>query len=225
MDGFERSPYNRRKPRRCGPLWIEKVRCADVTGCGRTGDQDHAQSQPSKFYDVARCCPIGDGVVAYGHGYGSFKRSERTGRQWSGIFEAQVCYIVHQALLGLQHVHERGFAHRDVKPVNLLLARDGTVKLSDFGVSEFLPNFPADEIVTRTVGTPVFHAPEIARGDDAFYRTKLDGWALGATTCMLLSGRPRFRFTGCVILPLYQHILSEEYKEIDEVSSVCRKVI
>ena len=43
---------------------------------------------------------------------------------------ANACYIIHQAALGLQHAHERGMVHRDIKPTNLILAREGTRRSS-----------------------------------------------------------------------------------------------
>lgn len=48
------------------------------------------------------------------------------------------CDYVRQAALGLQHAHERGMVHRDIKPHNLILARDGQVKILDFGLARFL---------------------------------------------------------------------------------------
>ena len=48
---------------------------------------------------------------------------------------AEACDCVRQAALGLQHAHERGMVHRDIKPGNLIRCNDGTVKVLDFGLA------------------------------------------------------------------------------------------
>lgn len=72
--------------------------------------------------------------------------------------------VLHQVLLGLAHAHERGVIHRDVKPENILLWRDGRVKIADFGVSRFAE--PATH--TTATGTPSYRAPEQAYGRPRF---------------------------------------------------------
>lgn len=59
-----------------------------------------------------------------------------------------------QLAVALQHVHSRGIAHLDVKPANVLLAADGTVRLGDFGIAARVP-------ASRRGGTPMFAAPEV----------------------------------------------------------------
>ena len=61
------------------------------------------------------------------------------------------------ALLGLEHMHARGIAHRDVKPANMLLDGEGYVKLCDFGLSKFLS---LGERTATIVGTPAYQSPE-----------------------------------------------------------------
>jgi len=94
-----------------------------------------------------------------------------------------------QAGLALAKAHEHGIVHRDVKPGNLMLTRDGTVKLLDFGLALL------GESVRTTqpgiaVGTPVYMSPEQFRGDHCDGRT--DVWSLGAMLYEMLTGELPF---------------------------------
>src|SRR5207247_167340 len=78
------------------------------------------------------------------------------------------CDYLRQAALGLQHAHEHGLIHRDVKPANLLLSNDGQIKVVDFGlarVTETGSLDPSSKDLSRpgaVLGTPDFMAPEQA---------------------------------------------------------------
>ena len=99
-----------------------------------------------------------------------------------------------QALEGLRHAHRRGVIHRDVKPQNLLLTRDGVVKVLDWGISRFLDGVAADEaeFVTRglvVLGTPEYMAPErLLQPDSCDVRSDL--FSVGTTLFQLLAGYP-----------------------------------
>ncbi|MFO0843476.1 MAG: serine/threonine-protein kinase [Gemmataceae bacterium] len=103
------------------------------------------------------------------------------------------CRCVQQAALGLQHAHEKGMAHRDVKPANLMVARDGTVKVLDFG----LARLPVEQGETRKtryqafMGTADYVSPEQAK-DARTADTRSDIYSLGCTLFFLLAGRPPF---------------------------------
>lgn len=100
----------------------------------------------------------------------------------------EVAELGRQACAGLEHAHARGLVHRDVKPQNLLLRDDGTLKVADFGIAR-----AGDGAATLTeagtiLGTAAYMAPEIVHGDPATPATDL--YSLGAVLYELLNGRP-----------------------------------
>ncbi|HEY7423179.1 MAG TPA: protein kinase, partial [Gemmataceae bacterium] len=110
---------------------------------------------------------------------------------------ANACFYVQQAALGLQHAFEKQMVHRDIKPQNLILAREGKkhlVKVLDFGLAKVLREKTDDTGLTgegRMLGTPDYIAPEQAL-DAAKADIRADIYSLGCTLYFLLSGRPPF---------------------------------
>jgi serine/threonine protein kinase len=104
---------------------------------------------------------------------------------------ADACEIVRQAAIGLQAAHQAGVVHRDMKPSNLMLNRDGQVKILDFGLAA---TEAADGGIThatsvgQVLGTLDYLAPEQVDGEAVDGRA--DVYALGATLFTLLAGRP-----------------------------------
>jgi tRNA A-37 threonylcarbamoyl transferase component Bud32 len=109
-------------------------------------------------------------------------------RQHKRIAPRSVLWLGEQILAGLGYAHERGIVHRDVKPANLLLTKDRTLKLMDFGVAKILEE--ARRKRTLIGGTPAYMAPEQAAGEVVDGRTDL--YALGATFFELLTGKVPF---------------------------------
>ena len=106
-------------------------------------------------------------------------------------------YYAQQAALGLQHAHEKGMVHRDIKPDNLILAQDGKnhiVKILDFGLAKATSEKQAEGGLTRTgqmLGTPDYVAPEQML-DAQKADIRADIYSLGCTLYYLLAGRPPF---------------------------------
>lgn len=111
--------------------------------------------------------------------------SRRRRIPWLEVIEMSV-----QICSALKAAHNAGVIHRDLKPSNLMVAKDGTVMLTDFGVAHL---FSASRL-TRTggiVGTAEYMSPEQARGQRTSNRSDL--YSLGAVMYTMLTGRPPFR--------------------------------
>ncbi|HEY7326128.1 MAG TPA: family 16 glycoside hydrolase [Gemmataceae bacterium] len=107
------------------------------------------------------------------------------------------CFYVQQAASGLQHAFEKGMVHRDIKPQNLILAREGKkhiVKVLDFGLAKATSEKKEDTGLTgegKMLGTPDYIAPEQSL-DAAKADIRADIYSLGCTLYYLLSGHPPF---------------------------------
>ncbi|KHN81717.1 Serine/threonine-protein kinase par-4, partial [Toxocara canis] len=101
-----------------------------------------------------------------------------------------------------------GVIHKDIKPGNLLVTLDDTLKISDFGVAEMLDRFDRDDWCTVAQGTPKFQPPEIVSGIVTRYHgRKVDIWACGVTLYNLVSGE--YPFEGDVIMRLFENIATQ----------------
>jgi serine/threonine-protein kinase len=109
--------------------------------------------------------------------------------------------IVDQACEGLHYAHRNGVVHRDVKPGNLLRAREGEVKLADFGIAKATEQSSITQ-VGSVLGTAAYLAPEQARGEEA--GPSADLYALGVVTYQLISGRLPYEASSLTELALKQ---------------------
>jgi serine/threonine-protein kinase len=102
------------------------------------------------------------------------------------VSPAEAVDVVAQAAEGLQHAHEQGLVHRDVKPQNLLVREDGCVKVADLGIARAAEATRLTERGT-ILGTAAYLAPEQAAGEDV--TAAADVYSLGAVLYELLTGR------------------------------------
>ena len=101
--------------------------------------------------------------------------------------------LVASVARGIESAHQAGVVHRDIKPGNILLAADGTPKITDFGLAKLRED---DQGQTRTgdvMGTPTYMAPEQALGNSKLAGPAADVYALGAVLYETLVGKPPFR--------------------------------
>jgi serine/threonine protein kinase len=125
---------------------------------------------------------------------------------------ADACEAVRQAALGLQHAHDHGLVHRDVKPSNVMLAAEGTVKLLDLGLARLVGTADDDPVTSgdvtacaagdltatdMVVGTAAYMAPE-QKANPRDVDARADVYALGRTLCYLLTGVPEVPKAGVV---------------------------
>src|SRR5690348_16765134 len=113
--------------------------------------------------------------------------------------------IAHDVALGLGAAHRRGIVHRDVKPQNILVGHDGSIKLTDFGIASVYKDINAERLTTTgmTLGTVQYYAPEQAQGE--IVNPAADVYALGIVMYEMLTGRTPFEGDTPVAVAM-QHI-------------------
>ena len=94
-------------------------------------------------------------VMEYVDGYSLKEVIEKSGK----LSNDEINRLFPQILLALKHVHDAGFVHRDIKPSNFMLSKDGTIKLSDFGIAKD-KNVVAYTETGSQMGTPLYMSPE-----------------------------------------------------------------
>ena len=98
--------------------------------------------------------------------------------------------IIRQLLNAINHAHNVGVIHRDIKPNNILLCEDGTVKVMDFGLAKLIQEHGEQSTVTQTAGTLFYMSPEQIKGSKIDNRS--DIYSIGMTIYEMLTGRIPF---------------------------------
>ncbi len=134
-----------------------------------------------------------------------------------GLLQWRECvHYTIQILRALQLAHDRGIIHRDIKPQNVMLLSDGTIKVMDFGIARFSRQNAASS-TEKTMGSVHYVSPEQARGDRTDERS--DIYSVGVMMYEMLTGRKPFDADTPVAVAL-KHMNEEPPKPSDFVSSI-----
>jgi hypothetical protein len=123
----------------------------------------------------------------------------------TGFTPPQACAVVMATAAGLEHAHEQEILHRDVKPDNLMFARDGSLKVTDFGIAKVVGGGQTLATVDGGVlGTPAYMSPEQAKGGEV--GPAADVYAAGTMLFELLTGELPFPEAETPLSMLYQRV-------------------
>lgn len=117
------------------------------------------------------------------------------------LSDVEAIHFIKQILKGLAHAHERGIVHRDIKPHNILLLKNGTIKITDFGIAR-LTKFDTQTISDMTIGSVHYISPEQASGDRTDERS--DIYSMGIILYEMLTGKLPFDADTAVAVALMQ---------------------
>lgn len=110
-------------------------------------------------------------------------------------------YFTTQILRALQHAHDKGIVHRDIKPQNIMLLADGHIKVTDFGIARFSRS-ETKTLTENAIGSVHYISPEQAKGE--FTDERADIYSLGVVLYEMLAGRVPFDADSAVSVALMQ---------------------
>ena len=149
-------------------------------------------------YDVSRSEDLDYIVMELIDGFTLKQYMERRGKMdWR-----EALHFIIQIMRGLSHAHSRGIIHRDIKPQNIMVLRDGSVKVADFGIA-CLAN--SQTLTQEALGSVHYISPEQARGDRTDARS--DIYSAGVVLYEMLTGRLPFEGDSAVSIAI-QHLSS-----------------
>ncbi len=116
--------------------------------------------------------------------------------------------LIRQVSQAVEYAHTQGIIHRDLKPQNILLSRDRSPRVTDFGLAKQLAGASELTATGQILGTPSFMSPEQARGDTPAIGPLSDVYSLGAVLYCLLTGRPPFQSAN--VIETLRQVVSQE---------------
>lgn len=122
-------------------------------------------------------------------------------------------YFMTQILRAVQHAHDKGIVHRDIKPQNIILLSNGSIKVTDFGIARFSRS-DTKTLTEEAIGSVHYIAPEQAKGE--YTDEKADIYSLGVVLYEMLSGDVPFEAENPVSVALMQ--LQEDAKSLTDIN-------
>lgn len=167
-----------------------------AAAAGETGIQRfHLEAEAAAKLEHPNIVPIFEFGEHDGHPYLAMQLvegeslAEYITRLGSGVTEREAASLMEKIARAVQHAHERGVLHRDLKPGNVLLDEDGEPHLIDFGLAKWIEQDSGMTLTGAFLGTPAYASPEQILGQRRMITTASDIYSLGAILYALLTGR------------------------------------
>lgn len=163
-----------------------------------------------KVYDVSYGDRLQYIVMEYVEGITLKEYIQQQGR----LSHREAVFFVMQILRALQHAHDKGIVHRDIKPQNVMLLENGAIKVTDFGIARFITS-ETRTMTDSAIGSVHYISPEQARGD--IIDDKADIYSVGVMLYEMLTGKLPFESDNTVSVALMQ--LQQEPVKPREINS------